>query len=197
MKDDIRQRFEEATLTIRMTAEHLTSRVAEAAEMILDAYAAGHGVFTFGNGGSALDAQHIALELVGRFLQDRRALRAQALTAAGGLLTCLGNDFGPEAVFSRQLEAGGAPGDIAIGLSTSGNSPNVVAALETARRLGMKTIALTGSGGGKCAPLADILLDVPSSKTPRIQEAHVVIYHLLCEIIEARFAAPPVEDAPG
>jgi len=155
---------EEATLTIRMTAEHLTSRVAEAAEMILDAYAAGHGVFTFGNGGSALDAQHIALELVGRFLQDRRALRAQALTAAGGLLTCLGNDFGAEAVFSRQLEAGGAPGDIAIGLSTSGNSPNVVAALETARRLGMKTIALTGSGGG---------------------------------IIEARFAAPPVEDAPG
>jgi len=193
VKDDIRQRFDEAAVTIRMTAEHLTSRIAQAAEMIIDAYRAEHGVFTFGNGGSALDAQHIALELVGRFLRDRRALRAQALTAAGGLLTCLGNDFGPEGVFSRQLEANAGTGDIAIGLSTSGNSPNVVAGLETARRLGMRTIALTGSGGGKCAPLADILLDVPSSKTPRIQEAHVVIYHLLCEFIEAHFAAPPAE----
>ena len=131
MKDDIRQRFDEAALTIRMTAEHLTSRIAQAAEMIIDAYRAEHGVFTFGNGGSALDAQHIALELVGRFLRDRRALRAQALTAAGGLLTCLGNDFGPEGVFSRQLEANADAGDIAIGLSTSGNSVNVCRAALT------------------------------------------------------------------
>ncbi len=195
MKDDIRQRFDEAAMTIRMTEEHLTSRIAQAAEMIIDAYRDEHGVFAFGNGGSALDAQHIALELVGRFLQNRRALRAQALTAAGGLLTCLGNDLGSEAVFSRQLEANADAGDIAIGLSTSGNSSNVVAGLETARRLGMKTIAMTGSGGGECAPLADILLDVPSSKTPRIQEAHVVIYHILCEFIEAHFAAPPAEDS--
>ncbi len=184
MKDIISKRFEEAASAVRLTGEHLGSRIAEAVKLIVASYKAGGGVFTFGNGGSAADAQHIAGELVGRFMKNRPAMRAEALSANVALITCIANDYSYEAIFSRQLEANARPGDVAIGLSTSGNSLNVLAGLAKAREMGLKTIAMTGSGGGKCAALADVLLDVPSKVTPRVQEAHAVIYHIICELVE-------------
>jgi len=185
MKEEIRERFTEATNVIHLAGEHLTERIAKAVDTIVSACRAGGAVYLFGNGGSAADAQHIACELVGRFLTERPALRAQALTTDSSVLTAVANDYDFEKVFARQLEAYGRPGDVAIGLSTSGNSPNVVAGLATARRIGMRTIAFTGAGGGRCAELADVLLDVPCSQPcPRIQEAHAVTYHVLCEFVE-------------
>jgi D-sedoheptulose 7-phosphate isomerase len=170
------------------TQEHLGGRIEEAARLIVAAYRAGGGVFTFGNGGSAADAQHIAGELVGRFLINRPALRAEALSANTSILTAVANDFSFDRIFVRQLEANGRPGDVAWGLSTSGNSPNVVAALEFARERGLKTIALTGQGGGRCAACADVLLDVPCTCTPRVQEAGTLVYHLVCELVESAVA---------
>jgi D-sedoheptulose 7-phosphate isomerase len=188
MKDLIRKRFRESTDTAKQTQERLADGIAQAAGMIIETYKAGRSVYVFGNGGSAADAQHIACELVGRFSRNRRALDARALAADAAVLTCLGNDFDFQSVFARQIEAHGRPGDVAIALSTSGGSPNVVAALATARQRGMKTIALTGRGGGRCAALADVLLDVPSECTPRVQESHAIIYHVICELVEAAFA---------
>jgi D-sedoheptulose 7-phosphate isomerase len=188
MRKIIQERFEESAATIARTLDELSGRIAAAAEMIIGSYRAGGGVLLFGNGGSAADAQHIAGELVGRFLKERRALRAEALSTNTSVLTCLANDYELGIVFARQIEANGRRGDVAVGLSTSGNSANVVAGLAAAREIGMKTIAMTGRGGGKCAAVADILLDVPSDCTPRIQEAHVVIYHTICELVEAAFA---------
>lgn len=184
MIEQVRRRFSESIATTRLAGEHVAGRLVEAVKIIVDSYKGGGGVFLFGNGGSAADAQHIAGELVGRFLKERRPLKAVALTSDTSVLTCLANDYDYEMVFARQLEANGCEGDIAIGLTTSGNSPNVVTALALARRLGMKTIALTGASGGKCAEFADVLLDVPSDQSPRIQEVHVVLYHILCELIE-------------
>ena len=189
MHEIIRQSFEEAGLLAARTLEHLGGRIAQSAELIIAAYRSGGGVFLFGNGGSAADAQHIACELVGRFLTERRALRAQALSADTSVLTALANDYDYEMVFVRQIEASARPGDVAIALSTSGDSPNVVAALERARRMGLKTIAITGRGGGKCAQAADILLDVPSKLTPRVQETTAIIYHVICQLVENAVAA--------
>lgn len=187
-ENSIRSRFDETLQIIRLTEEHLSARIEEAADAIIACCKAGGGVFLFGNGGSAADAQHIAGELVGRFLKERKALRAEALSTDTSTVTCIANDYGYDRIFSRQLEGKGRAGDVALGLTTSGNSPNVLAALQTARSLGMKTIAMTGSGGGQCAPLADILLDVPcKGPSCRIQEAHSVIYHVLCELVEAAF----------
>lgn len=188
MTDEIRQRFEESTRVIAAAGEHLADRIARAVEIVVDCYRAGGGVFVFGNGGSAADAQHIAGELVGRFLLDRRPLRAEALSVNTSILTAVGNDFDFEQVFVRQLAANARPGDVAIGLTTSGNSANVVAALRAARDMGLATVALTGAGGGACADHADCLLDVPETLTPRVQEAHVVIYHILCELVERALA---------
>lgn len=184
MQEIIRQRFEESARTAAKTLEHLGDRIAQAAAVIIAAYESGGGVFLFGNGGSAADAQHIACELVGRFLKERRALKAEALSTNTSVLTAVANDCDYEMVFARQLEANARPGDVAIGLSTSGNSPNVVAALARAGRMGLKTIAITGRGGGKCAHAADILLDVPSELTPRVQESTAIIYHVICELVE-------------
>lgn len=186
MDEIIRRRFEESIAVTRETHARLAERIAQAAEMIVSSVRAGGGVFLFGNGGSAADAQHIAGELVGRFLLERPAIRAVALTTDTSVLTSLANDYEFDRVFSRQLEALAGEGDVAVGLSTSGNAPNVVAALAAAREIGMKTLALTGEGGGRCAELADVLLDVPCRQTPRIQEAHTVLYHVLCELLEAR-----------
>ena len=184
MKEDILKRFDESAGVIRATGERLADRIAQAVELLVGAFEAGGGLFVFGNGGSAADAQHVAGELVGRFMKERPGLRAEALTTDSSVLTCVGNDYGFEQVFARQLEAKARKGDVAMALSTSGNSPNVVAAMRRARQVGLKTIALTGKGGGKLAPVADVLLDVPSAITPRIQEAHVVIYHAICEMVE-------------
>lgn len=184
MKDAINKRFGEASAAVKLTGEHLAGRIAEAVDLIVTSYRAGGGVFTFGNGGSAADAQHMACELVGRFMKERPGMRAEALSSNIASITSIANDYGYEAIFSRQLEASARPGDIAIGLSTSGNSPNVLAGLAKAREMGLKTIAMTGSGGGKCTDLADVLLDVPSNATPRVQESHAVIYHIICELVE-------------
>ncbi len=149
---------------------------------------AGGQVLTFGNGGSAADAQHLAGELLGRFLRDRRALPAIALTTDPSVLTAVANDMGFDAVFRRQIEAHGRQGDVAVGITTSGRSPNVVAALGAARERGLLTVGLTGGGGGTLPGLVDFLIDVPSASTPRIQEVHGMVVHLLCEIVEDEIA---------
>ncbi len=189
MEDIIRQRFDQARSLLGKSADKLAGTIIRAAKLVIDCYSNDGAVFTFGNGGSAADAQHIACELVGRFLIERPALRAEALTTDTATITSIANDYGYDAIFARQLEGKARTGDVAIGLSTSGNSPNVVAALAAAREMGVKTIAITGDGGGTCAGLADVLLAVPSGDTPRIQEATVVIYHILCELIEQQIAA--------
>jgi D-sedoheptulose 7-phosphate isomerase len=149
----------------------------------------GRKILLFGNGGSAAEAQHFAAELVNRFRRDRPPLRAVALSTDTSTLTSIGNDLSFDFVFSRQVEALGDAGDIALALSTSGNSPNVVKAVEAAKERGLVTIALTGRGGGTLAGLADYLFDVPSTSTPRIQEVHLVLLHLLAEEIENRLSA--------
>ena len=141
-----------------------------------------------GNGGSAADAMHITGELVGRFLKERRALNAVCLSSNPSVLTAWANDYSYETVFARQVEAHGEPGGVLLGLSTSGNSPNVVRAFEAARQRGMVTIALTGEGGGRLAALSDHLLAVPSRSTPAIQQVHLALYHCFCAAVEARMA---------
>ena len=151
---------------------------------------AGGKLLAFGNGGSAADAQHLAGELVGRFKRDRAALSALALTTDPSVITAIGNDMGYEAIFRRQVEAHGRPGDVAVGISTSGRSPNVVEALRLARSNGLVTVGLTGGGGGRLAGLVDHLLDVPHTDTARIQEVHGMIVHILCEIVEEEAGRP-------
>jgi D-sedoheptulose 7-phosphate isomerase len=161
------------------------AQISRAAELIVERLSAGNKLLVCGNGGSAADAMHICAELVGRFFQERRALPAIALNTDPAVLTSCSNDYGYESVFSRQVEALAKPGDVVWGISTSGNSRNVVAALKTARELGARTIALTGLGGGAMAQYADVLLAAPLVVTPRIQEVHVVTYHIVCEAVEA------------
>ena len=160
--------------------------VARAVDVIHAAMADGRTLLAFGNGGSAADAEHLCAELVGRFHLERRALPAIALTANQAFLTAWSNDHQFDEVFVRQLEALGKPGDVAIGISTSGNSPNVVNAMRRARQLGLRTVGLTGSGGGRMAEHCDVLMAVPLSETPRIQEVHLVTYHTICAELERR-----------
>ncbi|MDA8164425.1 MAG: D-sedoheptulose 7-phosphate isomerase [Desulfobacteraceae bacterium] len=144
----------------------------------------GGKLLIFGNGGSAADAQHLAAEFVNRFLIDRRPLPALALTTDSSVLTSIGNDFSFDDIFLKQIQAFGKKGDIALGISTSGNSPNVLKAVAEARKLGLRTAVLTGGSGGKLASLADLALNVPSGHTPHIQEAHLWIEHLLCQLVD-------------
>jgi D-sedoheptulose 7-phosphate isomerase len=155
--------------------------------MIVDAFSAGGKLLIFGNGGSSCDAQHIAGEFINRFLhQSRRALPALALSTDGGVLTCIANDTGFDNIFARQVEAFGARGDICLAITTSGNSPNVIAAIEQARTQEMKVVGLLGRDGGRVAPLCDLALIVPSNDTQRIQETHNLIGHILCELVELK-----------
>jgi len=188
MNKIIQKRFDEHTEVLNATIGHIGEQIEAAADLIIESYRSGGGVFLFGNGGSAADAQHIAGELLGRFLLNRPALKAQALSTDTSTITCIANDFSYDEIFSRQLQGNSAPGDVAIGLTTSGNSKNVIAALEYAKANGLKTIAFTKSGGGKCAGLVDVLLDIPSEATPRVQEVGMLVYHILCEIVEAAMA---------
>lgn len=149
----------------------------------------GGRVFLVGNGGSAADSQHLAAELVGRFERERRGLPAIALTTDTAVLTSVANDYGFESVFARQVEALGRPGDILVGLSTSGNSANVVSAMERAHQLGLFRVGLTGEGGGKLRQCCELWLGVPSRSTARIQEAHMLIGHIVCDLVEQRVAA--------
>jgi D-sedoheptulose 7-phosphate isomerase len=145
----------------------------------------GGRVFFFGNGGSAADAQHLAAELTGRFLRERRGLPGLALTTNTSILTAIGNDYSFEEIYSRQIQALGNTGDLAVAISTSGTSPNILRAATSAREQGLVTVGLTGAAGGKLRTLVDHCICIPSEQTPRIQEAHILTGHILCELIEA------------
>jgi len=160
----------------------------ETLQVMSDCLLAGGKILAFGNGGSAAQAQHFAAELVNKFLINRPALAALSLTTDTSALTSIANDENYSTVFSRQIEALGKSGDVAVALSTSGNSPSVISALEAARKRGLVTVALTGEGGGRLADISDHLLDVPSTSTPRIQEVHLILLHLLAEEIEIRLS---------
>jgi D-sedoheptulose 7-phosphate isomerase len=180
----IQARTEESIAVKRALLETQSETIAQVAATLVKAMRNGNTLYLFGNGGSAGDAQHIAAELVGRFTKERRALPAVALTTNTSALTALGNDYEYAIVFARQLEAFGKAGDIAVGISTSGNSPNVLHGLQTAKALGMVTIGLTGETGGQTKAAADHCICVPSRDTARIQESHILIGHILCEISE-------------
>lgn len=164
--------------------EALVASIEEVAKMCVALYREDKKTLLAGNGGSAADAQHIAAELVGRYGFDRPSIASIALTTDTSNLTAIGNDYGYDKVFSRQLEGLGSPGDLFIGISTSGNSQNVINAFESAKTKGITTVALVGRDGGKMAEMADVSLIVPSDATPRIQESHILIGHILCDIIE-------------
>ena len=167
------------------------------AEVLIETYRSGHAMFLFGNGGSAADAQHIAAEFLGRYYIERRALAAHALTFNTSALTAIGNDYSFEQVFARQLQALGRPGDVAVGISTSGNAANVLAALAAAREIGMITVALTGAAGGKARGIVDHWVGVPSDDTPRIQEAHITIGHIWSELVEDALFGPGAVSPEG
>jgi D-sedoheptulose 7-phosphate isomerase len=155
-----------------------------AADALVSAYCSGRKALFFGNGGSAADAQHLAAEFVGRYLRERGPLPAVALNANSSAVTAIGNDYGYDQVFARQLEALATAGDVAVGISTSGNSASVIQAIKSARRLGLFTIALTGQSGGLLHGLVDALIAIPSKETPRIQECHILVGHALCDAVE-------------
>lgn len=179
-------------------ADEQAGRILEVIEVVVSGLAVGRTVFFFGNGGSAADAQHLAAELVGRFMFERRPLAAVALTTDTSILTSIGNDYGFEQIFLRQIQALGRPGDVAVGLSTSGNSANVLKAIEAARSRGLVTVALTGSGGGKLAGVAHHCIQVPSTDTARIQESHITIGHLICMAVDEAVAEGRIPtDYPG
>jgi D-sedoheptulose 7-phosphate isomerase len=160
------------------------STIAEVSRVIVEAVRQGKKILLCGNGGSAADAQHIAAEFVGRFAFDRPALPALALSVNTSCVTAIGNDYGFDLVFSRQIEALGQKGDVAIGISTSGNSANVIHAMSTSKRLGLHTVALTGCTGGKLMDEVDFCLRAPSNDTPRIQECHILMGHIISELVE-------------
>jgi D-sedoheptulose 7-phosphate isomerase len=185
---------------LRKTASVIGALVADAglartietvARLCAKALRDGNKLLLAGNGGSAADAQHLAAELVSRFYFDRPGLAAVALTTDTSALTAIGNDYGFERLFARQVDALGRKGDVFIGLSTSGNSPNILKALDEARLKGLVTVGLTGQGGGRMAALCDHCLRMPSSETPRIQEGHIVVGHTVCALIEREMFTPP------
>lgn len=184
MKERIQRFFLDSIAVKEGTFEDNADAILKAAEVITKALSKGQKVILFGNGGSAADSQHIAAEFIGRFKKERPSWPAIALTTDTSALTAIGNDYGFENVFSRQLEGLGREGDVAIGISTSGNSPNVVKAVELAREKKIHTIVLTGEGGGKLGSLAEIKIMVPSKDTARIQEAHICVAHCICEMVE-------------
>ena len=191
MDDDPRALFDRALLDTIALHERATlspQPVLDAAAAIIDAFRRGGKLLIFGNGGSASDAQHVAAEFVWRFQRERAAMAALALTTDTSVLTSIGNDYAFDRVFARQIEALGRKGDVAFAISTSGVSPNVVAALDAARALGLQTIALTGGDGGAVGRLAAIHVNVPSDATARVQEVHRTLLHVMCDIVERSVA---------
>ena len=186
----VAERIEESvTLQRKLLEPNLRALIARVASLITESLRTGGKLLAFGNGGSAADAQHLAAELVGRYLRERAALPAIALTTDSSIVTCVSNDYSFEHVFRRQVEALCRPGDVALGISTSGNSANVVAGLEAARAIGATAVGLTGASGGRMLDACDVCIRFPSQDTPRIQEGHTLIGHLLCEIVEADLAS--------
>jgi D-sedoheptulose 7-phosphate isomerase len=180
------QELQEHREAFESTAQMLSHPFAETLELLERSVRHGGKLLLFGNGGSAADAQHIAAELVIRYKADRSPIAAIALTTDSSALTACGNDLGFDAIFERQVEAVGRANDVAVGISTSGNSPNVLKGLRQARAMGLKTVGLTGAGGGQMPSLCDALIVVPSSVTARIQEMHITIGHVLCKALEQR-----------
>jgi phosphoheptose isomerase len=185
--DRVRDAFLQTSRNFTVFAEQADMIVAAAGLMTAGLRAGGKVLFC-GNGGSAADSQHLAAELTGRYLKDRAPLAGLALTVDSSALTAIANDYSYDEVFARQVRGLGRSGDVLVGISTSGNSRNVVAALEAARAIGMRTIGLTGAGGGRMKDLCDVCLCVPSTDTPRIQEMHIAAGHMLCELVENAFA---------
>ena len=184
----IAARLKESAKLKEEIASNNIDEIRAISELIINAYRNGGKVVLFGNGGSAADAQHIAAELVGQFLIKRQSFPAIALNTNTSILTAIANDYGYDLIFTRQVEAMVDNGDVVIGISTSGNSPNVVNAIELAKTKGARTVGLTGGSGGNLAEAADLTLTVPSDSTPRIQEAHITIGHIICEIVEEELA---------
>lgn len=166
-------------------------QIVDISHMVIDCLKKGGKVILFGNGGSASDSQHLAAELVGRYQKERQGLPAIALTTNTSVITAIANDYGYEAVFARQLEALGQKNDLVIGISTSGKAKNVAGGIKQARKMGLKTIAFTGGDGGELAKLSDVALVVPSLVTARIQEAHIVVGHIICDLVEKEFCLHP------
>ena len=191
MTDLVREKLLEGMSVTEAVARDsaLHSKLVRAAEATAAALKSGHKLLVAGNGGSAADAQHLVAEFVSRLVDDRPALRAVALTTDSSILTAVGNDYGYDRVFARQIEALGQPGDVFLGISTSGNSPNVLRALELSREMGIVTIGLTGRTGGKMPPLCDYCLSIPCDVTMYIQQAHLALEHIFCMIVERRYFA--------
>jgi D-sedoheptulose 7-phosphate isomerase len=185
-ENDVRKSIE-ASISVKerlLDDSDLVATVSKIAKILIDALGAGNKLLLFGNGGSAADAQHIAAEFVGRFAFDRPALPALALSVNTSCVTAIGNDYGFDLVFSRQIEALGRRGDVAIGISTSGKSQNVIRAMSTAKKMGIETVGLTGANGGPLANVVDFCICAPSTETPRIQECHILIGHIISELVE-------------
>ena len=184
MENIILKRFKESVeVKTRFLKDNLP-KLLDMIKLISHAFEAGNKLFLFGNGGSAADAQHLAAEFVNRYVMDRPPLPAIALTTDTSILTSISNDFSFNEIFAKQLKALGKEGDVAFGISTSGNSSNIIKAFEVAKEMRMKIVALTGNDGGAIAKMADISLIVPSTSTPRIQEVHILVGHILCEMVE-------------
>ncbi len=184
MENIILKRFKESSeVKNRFLRENLP-KLLDVIKLVSHTFEAGNKLLFFGNGGSAADAQHLAAEFVNRYVMDRPPLPAIALTTDASILTSISNDFAFNEIFAKQIRALGKERDVAIGITTSGNSPNIVKAFEVAKEMGIKTVALTGNDGGLIARMADFSLVVPSTSTPRIQEAHILIGHILCEMVE-------------
>ncbi|GAM08174.1 phosphoheptose isomerase [Geobacter sp. OR-1] len=186
MKSEITRQLEENRRVISGIASSLANEIERFVELLSEALDGGNKLIIMGNGGSAADAQHFAAEIVGRFKMERRALPAIALTTDSSILTAIGNDYGFDRVFARQVEAFARPGDVVVGISTSGSSENVVIALEAAKGFGCRTVGLLGRDGGSIAAMVDLGLVVPSDNTPRIQEGHITIIHIVCDLLEKR-----------
>jgi D-sedoheptulose 7-phosphate isomerase len=184
MKESILAAFTESARVKEQFAREHADRIAHVAKLMADAFRNGYKVLLFGNGGSATDAAHIAAEFVGRYKRDRMPLPAIALATDIAAITCIANDYGYDELFARQVRAHGRKGDIAVAISTSGNSPNVLKGAEAARDGGLTTIAWTGANGGKLARLVEHPFVVPSTVTSRIQESHITLGHVLCELVE-------------
>ena len=190
-EDRIAELFADSIRTKEQFISQYASLIREVSELIVSSFRNGNKLLLMGNGGSSSDASHIAGEFVNRFLKDRPPLPAIALNTDMAVITSIGNDYGFNLIFSRQVETLAKEGDIVIAISTSGNSPNVIAAVETARKMGNTTIGLTGGSGGKLASLVDYAFIVPSKATPRIQEVHITLGHVICQVVEdALFGEP-------
>jgi D-sedoheptulose 7-phosphate isomerase len=190
MLAEIRAQLKSHCEVMEAIERELAPAIADTVALMADAFREGKKLLVMGNGGSAADAQHFAAEIVGRFKLERAALPAIALTTDSSILSAIGNDYGFDRVFSRQVEAHAQPGDVVIGISTSGNSPNVQLALEVAAQRGCRTVALLGRDGGSIKKMAELPLVVPSNDTPRIQEGHIAIIHIVCDLVEKALFLP-------